>query len=341
MRRRSPILFIIVNVVISLIVAVAVISALNSRGQQESPIKVITVEVKITNTPDISLTIPVIIITATPQPGTPASIGALPTGILDTTSDAPLTPFATFDAQAIGSSSSLQGTATALPPNCILHTVQSGDTPFGIAAQYGADGNALMKVNGLNDETAALLQIGDVLIVPLEGCSLTAKDVATVTSPAVKPTATPRPGNARTATAQANAAEGTAEVTAEGTLEPTVRPTLTLPPTATNAQVEIVEVVGAGDVTAEGVVIRNVGNTINVKDWTLTDANGVVYTFSERVLFSNASVTVFTRVGSDTAIALFWNRNTPLFTPGNVLTLRDAKGTVQSTFRVTGQVNLP
>jgi hypothetical protein len=95
-------------------------------------------------------------------------------------------------------------------------------------------------------------------------------------------------------------------------------------------------------VTAEGIVIRNNGESINIKDWTLSDSNGNIYTFSERLLFSNASITLFTRTGQDTAIVAFWNRNTPIFTdPGNVLTLTDKNGVVQSTYRVPTAQPLP
>jgi hypothetical protein len=293
-------------------------------------VEVITVEVRITNTPDPNATIPVRIITATPLPG---SIGVLPTDLLDNAATAePLLPDVTQDASAIsgilGENTALQSTATALPPGCILHVIAAGDTPFAVAEQYGANGFDLMAVNGLNDETAAALQIGDVLIVPLETCPLTAADVAAVNATEVEDTTL----------------ETTAEATAEATtaVQVTARPTLTLPPTATNAQVEITEVVGAGDVTTEGVVIRNRGNTINVNAWTLSDDQNNTYTFSERVLFSNAQVTVFTRVGEDTAIALFWDKGTPLFSqPGAVLTLRDKNGTVQSTYRVPTAQGLP
>jgi LysM repeat protein len=328
MRRRSPILFIVLNVLVTLVVAFVVLSLTNSRNQQEAPIQVITVEVKITNTVDTAATIPVRIITTTPLPGSQPSIGVLPTGLLETPGT-PLAALSTFDATALGADSALQGTATALPQNCILHTIQSGDTPFGIAQQYGADFTAIMRVNGLTDETASLLQIGQVLIVPLEGCPLQAKDT---------PTPTPRGGPRSTPEATA---EATIEATSEATPEPTVIPTMTLPPTAANAQVEIVEVVGIGDVTAEGVVIRNVGNTIDVKNWTLTDSNGNTYQFAERRLFSNASITVFSRVGSDTAIALFRNSGAGLFKPGDVVTLRNARGEVQSTYRIPQPVNLP
>lgn len=327
MQRRSLVIFIVLNVLISLGVAFGVISLWNSRNPPESGVQVITLEVRITNTPDPNATIPVRIITATPVPG---SIGALPTGVIDDATPGTPAPEATANVQALsgvlGEDAALQGTATALPANCILHVVASGDTPFGVAEQYGANGFDLMEVNGLTEETASSLQIGDVLIVPQEGCPLTAADVA-----ASEPTETA-------------SAEATAEASAEATTDasPTARPTLTLPPTAASAQVAILEVIGAGDVTTEGVVIRNTGNTININGWTLSDDLGNTYTFAERVLFSNAQITLFTRVGQDTAIALFWNKSAPLFAnPGAVLTLRDRNNTVQSTFRVPAPVSLP
>jgi hypothetical protein len=325
MRRRSLIIFIVLNVFISLGVAFGVISLWSAQNPSSSRVEVITVEVRITNTPDPNATVPLRIITTTPLPG---SIGALPTGVLDSVPEQPLTPAPTQDAEilsgALSQNTPLQGTATALPEGCILHVVQSGDTPFGVAQQYGADFFETMEINGLNEQTATGLQIGDVLIVPQEGCPLTAADVAVATA--------------------TEAEETTPEATAEATAEalPTLRPTLTLPPTAANAQVEIVEVIGAGDVTREEVVIRNNGANVNLQGWTLNDGGENVYTFSERFIFSQASIRIATRVGQDTASIVFWNRNAPLFgTPGAVLTLRDRNGTVQSTFRVPAPVSLP
>jgi hypothetical protein len=324
MQRRGSVIFIILNVIVTAAVAFIVVNVFATQSPQTSPVQVVTVEIKITNTPDANSTPRVVIITATPLPGTPGSV-TLPNDLIQTPDEQ---TSALITAQPLPEGdTNLQGTATALPPNCILHVLQSGDTPFGVAEQYGADGFKLMEVNGLTDETAALLQIGDVLIVPLEGCSLTAEDIASATP---------------TTEEQSVSAENTAESTSESTAEPTVRPTLTLPPTAASAQVQIVQVVSPGDVTAEGIVIRNNGESINIKDWTLSDSNGNIYTFSERLLFSNASITLFTRTGQDTAIVAFWNRNTPVFTdPGNVLTLTDKNGVVQSTYRVPTSQPLP
>jgi hypothetical protein len=58
-------------------------------------------------------------------------------------------------------------------------------------------------------------------------------------------------------------------------------------------------------------------------------------------VFSNASITLFTRTGQDTPILLFWNRSSPVFAPGDVVTLADNNGVAQSTFRIPAPVNLP
>lgn len=282
-------------------------------------VTVIQVPVIVTATPDPNATPLVIVVTATPLPG---SIGALPTGILET--DAAGRPAAapTLDPEVLGANAALQQTATALPENCILHTVEAGDTPFGIAEIYGANGFTLMEINGLTEESATRLQIGDVLIVPLEGCSLRRADVAP---------------------ADSDNADETAEVgeVAEATAE-AIRPTLTLPPTAVNAQVEIVNVLNPGDITAEGVEIRNRGGAVDLNGWTLSDGDGNVFTFPAQRVFTNAQITVFTRAGQNTPIALFWGRREAVFgEPGDVVTLADTNGAVQSTFRIEQPVSLP
>lgn len=296
--------------------------------------QLVTVQLVVTATVDANATVPVRIITATPPPG---SIGALPTGILQETDDVVVdstrAAAPTLDPVLLGADSALQETVSALPEDCILHTITEGDTPFAIAEVYGVSGFDLMEVNGLDDEAASRLQIGDVLIVPLEGCSLTAADLAA---------SQPDDEEVSDATEEA---ESTAETTAEAagiSLSPTVRPTITLPPTAVNAQVEIVQVIGAGDVTAEAVEIRNTGGVVDMTGWTLSDSEGNVYTFPEQRLFTNGSVTVYTRRGTDTPIARFWGRSDAVWgDAGESVTLTDSRGDAQSVLRLETTQTLP
>ncbi len=185
-----------------------------------------------------------------------------------------------------------QLTASALQSNCFLHTIVEGDTPFGIAQQYGIDYYDLLAVNGLDESSAALLQIGDVLIVPLPGCSLLA------------------------------------------TSQPTRTPPNTLPPTATNAQVEIVRVLSPGDINAEGVDIRNNGAVVDLTGWTLSDGQGNIYVFPEQRIFTGSVHTVYTRAGTDTPQAKFWGLKYALWHTGSVVTLADSDGNIQSNYWV-------
>ncbi len=289
--------------------------------QQAAPPEVIEVRVVVTATQGPTQT--PFIITATPPPGQVV----LPTGLpLDTTGNFGATtgPAPTIDPTIIGASEALGLTATSLPANCILHTVVEGDTPFGIALQYGANGFDLLTVNGLTEETATQIQIGEVLIVPLAGCPIVPP-----------PTPETSVAQALTITAAATEAEATAEATAEISPTPTPSPTITLAPTATNAQVEIVGVLSAGDITAEAVRIRNTGNTVDITGWTLTDLDGNEYTFGQQRLFSNAELTIFTRAGQNTPVVLFWGLDAAIFgEAGDVITLRDANGRVQATLRL-------
>ncbi|MBN8593510.1 MAG: lamin tail domain-containing protein [Anaerolineae bacterium] len=341
MRRPAPFVFFLLNLIVAALVAIGVFWYMNNQSQPASPVQVITVEVRITATRDPNLTPEVRIITATPLPGS-IGVGALPTGLIETPSTA-ATPVITLDATAlqvveaaIQGNAPLQATVTSLPANCLLHVIAEGDTPYGVALQYGADFFRLMEVNGLSDETASLLQIGDVLIVPLEGCTLAAPATATPEGPTETPTSAASPTTNLTVTATPSISP-----TPSNTPTPTPTATITLPPTAASAQVEIVEVVSGGDVTAEGVVIRNQGNSIDLNGWTLTDSEGNTYTFSQRLVFSNASVTLFTRTGTDTPVVLFQNQSQARYAPGDTLTLRDSEGRVQSTYRVPTAVSLP
>jgi hypothetical protein len=283
--------------------------------------QLVTVQVVITATPDPNVTPNLIIITATPdrtQVAVPPEIVAAAA-----TSSGAIATRPTLDvsgAQALNPS--VAETATALPANCLLHTIQSGDTPFGIAVQYDANPFLLLEANGLTEETATGLQIGDTLIVPLEGCPV--EQLASFIGSADPAVATPTP------------AEATDEATAEAGVTPTITPTptLTLAPTAVNAQIQITRIEKIGDVTAEGIEIRNTGNTVNVTGWTLSDADNNVYTFGEQLLFSNSTVIIYTRPGQNTPLVLFWGLDKPVWSVGDVVTLRDNEGDVQATQRI-------
>lgn len=332
MQRRSLIIFVILNVLVSLGVAYALITLVNQNNPASAPVSqaVITVQLIVTSTQGPTQT--PFVITATP----PEGVVVLPSGLFGTDSTdttgsntaqnatvSALVP--TIDPTLIGADAALQGTATALPENCILHTLQSGDTPFAIAERYGSNGFTLMEVNGLTEDNARFLQEGQVLIVPLAGCTLTASSLGLNTA---NDEATEEATEEPVATV-----EPTREATATITSTATSTSTNTLPPTAANAQLEILSVSNVGDVTAEYVDIRNNGAIVDLTGWKLQDSEGNVYEFpSQRRLFTNGRISVYTRVGTDTGAALFWNRTTAVWSRGASVTLLDNNGRAQSVF---------
>jgi LysM repeat protein len=288
-------------------------------------VRIVTVEVLITATPDPNATIPVLIVTATPDRTQIAVPGAVEQAANATSVVGP-----TLNATALAANPATTGTQLELPQNCILHTIVAGDTPFGIAQQYGANGFTIMQVNNLDEVAATRLQIGDVLIVPLEGCPLEQLPNYRPQSQIV---------SANVTTPQATLGAEATEEPPAGTPAPGA--TITLAPTAVNAQVVISSVSRPGDITAEGITIRNNGATVNLTGWTLRDAEGNTFTFREFILFSNAEVTIFTRAGQNTPVALYWGRDTAVWgDAGDVVILSDARGSVQASTRVSTLIEL-
>lgn len=204
---------------------------------------------------------------------------------------------------------------------CPIYTIDSGDTIFAVAAEFEADPFLTLQINGLAENS--LLNVGDQIVIPVVGCDVS----AIVPVPSVTPFGAEAAGLAT--------AESTPEVTEEvDTATPTVTPTITLAPTAAEATVEIAGVVAAGDVTAEGIRIRNPGDTTRIEGWTLRDLEGNEYTFGPQIMFRGAEFTLFTRAGTDVPIARFWGLEEAVWQSGDVATLFNTDGEVQAVFRV-------
>lgn len=120
--------------------------------------------------------------------------------------------------------------------------------------------------------------------------------------------------------------------TALPTIAATGSATSELPPTIERPQLEITEVRGVGDITQESVVIRNIGSTINLEGWTLSNNREVIYTFGRNLLFSNGQIVVNSRVGQNTPVALYINSSLPIW--DDVIVLKDSQGNVHASLRV-------
>ena len=226
------------------------------------------------------------------------------------------TPMPIAQATDTPASTMVQPTATFTPGpgEPVTYRVQPGDTLLSIAAQFGVSVEDIMTANDLEDPN--FIQVGQELIVPLGGL------------PEPTPTATPLPRPTDT--------PGPTTTPQPPTPVPTDTPTpLPVTPPATEPEVVIRDILGAGVLADEAVLIFNGGRAVRMEGWTLTDAQENVYTFPNLFLGTGGSVRVHTGTGSNSATDLYWGRDAPIWgEPGDVTTLRDESSLVIGTFEL-------
>ncbi len=236
-----------------------------------------------------------------------------------TTTDSPTAVPAT----GIAEQATQPSNPAASTPEVVMHVVQSGDTISGLAMQYDVPAEDIIAANQLQNPN--ILQVGTKLIIPVGGLP---QATATFT-PQPTPTDTPIPFEPPSADMTATAA-AEAGATATGLPTPV--------PVEGDLQVEITEVIGAGQVDQEGVVITNLGTRVaDMQGWTLSDGGGNVYTFPNFRLWGNgSSVTVHTRIGQDgnPPANFFWGKLEAIWSAGEVATLKDGDGNAIATYTV-------
>ena len=188
---------------------------------------------------------------------------------------------------------------TPTPPEPVQYTVQEGDTLGAIAQTYDISIEDLMAANGITDPNR--LGLGQVLVIPVS-----------LPPAAVPPTETP-PELAPA--------------------EPLPTPLPTLTPSGPTV-VEIGQILGADDLATEVVVIRNLGGTVSLEGWTLSDAEGNIFTFPTITLFADVQMRVHSIPGRSTPSDLYWGRESPAWNTGELVTLHDRAGNLVDTFIV-------
>lgn len=112
-----------------------------------------------------------------------------------------------------------------------------------------------------------------------------------------------------------------------------------LPPTVSGESVSIEGIVSPGDINSEAITIRNIGQTVNLSGWTLTDLDGNSYVFEDIRIFAGGSITFNTRDGDNTAVQLFWGRDEAVFGVNGIVEdvaiLSDDTGGTVAVYQVT------
>lgn len=117
----------------------------------------------------------------------------------------------------------------------------------------------------------------------------------------------------------------------------TPAPTATLPPLDTPV-IEILSVVGPGDLDQEVVLLRRIGEgNLRMSGWHLESSGGVKYIFAEYpelILYKDGAVQIYSRAGTDTATEIFWNRTEAAWKSGETIKLIDPEGNERATYLV-------
>jgi LysM repeat protein len=212
-----------------------------------------------------------------------------------------------------------QPAPTAMP---VLHVVQAGDTISGLALEYDVPEEDIIAANDLQNPN--FLQLGTELVIPVGGLAPATPTLTPVPTATETPIPFEPPSADMTATAAADAG-------ATATVLPTPLPS------SGEIQVEIADIVGAGQADEEQVVITNTGERLaDMQGWTLSDGEGNAFTFPNFRLWTGGSVTVHTRIGQDgnPPSNFYWNKLVAIWSLGEEAVLRDADGAIVSRYVV-------
>jgi len=206
-------------------------------------------------------------------------------------------------------------------PTPVIHIVQAGDTISGLSQRYDVPAEDIIAANQI--ENPNFLQLGTELTIPVGGL----EEATPTLTPVPTATETPIPFDPPPALTSTAAA---AEVITATAPPPEL-------PASGELQVEIGEVLGAGEVALERVIVANMGERLaDMQGWTLSDAGGNIYTFANFRLWKGGSAIVHTRIGEDgnPPANFYWGKLEALWASGEVATLRDREGQVIDTYTV-------
>ena len=130
-----------------------------------------------------------------------------------------------------------------------------------------------------------------------------------------------------------NNLENTQSQNTTPTLETNIEPAITF--VNNEADVLIRKVVGASDLAMEYVEIYNQSNgPVDLTDWQLIDEDGNNFFFPALILNNEGAIKVYSRKGTNSVIELHWQADTPIWSPGESVTLLDDQDNRIATYSI-------
>ncbi len=175
--------------------------------------------------------------------------------------------------------------------------------------------------------------------------NLVVKEAATMYAAGTASALSTRAASTRTVDTQPPSAGGNGSAASSGPTATTIptlavetpQPVETLPP-AGQPVIQIMSVVGAGDLEQEMVMLKRVGEgNLSMVGWKLQGEHNNTYTFPaqpELILYKDGAVQVYTGAGTDSVTEVYWNRIEAAWRSGELIRLLDPQGTERASYRV-------
>jgi LysM repeat protein len=180
----------------------------------------------------------------------------------------------------------------------------------GIAQAYNVSVQEIVAVNSLANPD--VLNVGQQLIIP---------------GHFVTPTAAPPTTESPTGSSPSETSPTQAPPDSPAPSLPTLTP-------SGPAVVEIWQVLGEGNLATETVIVRNRGGLANLEGWTVSDAEGNTFAFPALTLFTDGEVRIHSAEGQNTPADLYWDRTSPAWHSGELISLQNAEGNTIDTYIV-------
>jgi len=109
-------------------------------------------------------------------------------------------------------------------------------------------------------------------------------------------------------------------------------------PTRLAASVAIDSVIGAGDLDSERVMLKQRGEgELSLVGWRLEDNQGNIFIFPQfpqLILYKGGAVNIYTKVGSNTVVDLYWGLDQPVWKSGDTVVLKDPQGNERASYLI-------